>query len=254
MLLFEYDTNKKAMINPTDFQEKIEGMPKTIITFFETKILDEFLKTFKHEIIGETGSACKRHPVYKVNYKGKEFAVMQAAVGAPYCVSIFEEVIAMGVKNILMFGSCGTLIDLEHTSIIIPTHALREEGTSYHYLPASDEIQLQPKYVDRLIEFCAKNKVHYAVGKTWTTDAIFRETRKKVKDRVKQGCVSVEMECASMAALCKFRNVNFSEFFYVTDSLAEEEYDIGILRNKKKLNGEDKILTMAFDMALDLFK
>lgn len=252
-MVLNFDSNKTAIINAKDFVKPIKGMPETVITFFENKLLDEFLRLFKTEIIGETGTACKRHPVYKFNYKGKDLAVVQSGVGAPYAVGNFEEVAAMGAKNILMFGSCGVLVDAKAASIIVPTCAIRDEGTSYHYAPASEEIKLQPKYVNRLIKFFKSCNIEFIVGKTWTCDAIFRETKKKVDERVKQGCVSVEMECAAMAAFAKFRGINFSEFFYAADSLATSEWDARILLDNKKLNGEERALMLAIECALTLF-
>ncbi|MBQ3493991.1 MAG: nucleoside phosphorylase [Clostridia bacterium] len=252
-MILKFDNDKDAMISPECFVKKIDNMPETVIAFFEIKLFDRFLEMFKTEIIGETGVACKRHPVYKVTYKNQQFAVMQAGVGAPYCVGIFEEVIAMGAKNILLFGSCGSLINLKHTSLIIPTSAIRDEGTSYHYAENSDEIELQPKFVKRLVEFCKSNNIEFSVGKTWTTDAFYRETKNKVAERISQGCICVEMECSAMTALAKFRGVNFSQFFYVTDSLAKEKYDVGILNNKSQFSGEEKVLSIAFDCALNLF-
>ena len=251
--MLQFDKDRKAMINPEEMVCRNDKMPDTIISFFEVKLMDEFLKMFSTEIIGKVHMACKVHPIYKVNYQGKNFAVMQAGVGSPYCVGLFEDAIAMGVKNILLFGSCGALIDAKHTSIIIPTSAIRDEGTSYHYMEATDEIELDSKYVNRLIDFCKKHSIEYATGKTWTTDAFYRETKGKVAERVKQGCISVEMECSAMTALSKFRGVNFSQFFYVTDSLAKEDYDVGILSIKDKLNGEEKALKFAFDCAVNLF-
>lgn len=250
MILF--DNDKTAVINPSDFVVKIDNMPPTVLAVFETKLVDEFLRLFPTEIIGETGVACKKHPIYKTSYKGKEFAFVQAGVGAPYCVGIFEEIVAMGCKNIFLFGSCGTLVNAKHTSIIIPTSAVRDEGTSYHYMEDSNEIELDSKYVDRLTDFCENNKIEYIKGKTWTTDALFRETKGKIDLMLKKDCISVEMECSAMAAFAKFRGVNFSQFFYVTDSVNKESYDVGILNNKE-LSGEEKILTMALECAVNLF-
>ena len=252
-MVLNFDSNKNAIINAKDFVKPIKGMPQTVITFFENKLLDEFLRMFKTEIIGETGTACKRHPVYKFNYKGKDLAVVQSGVGAPYAVGNFEEVVAMGAKNILMFGSCGVLVDAKEASIIVPTAAIRGEGTSYHYARPSEEIALQPKYVNRLIKFFKNANVDYITGKTWTCDAIFRETPKKMKQRLKQGCVSVEMECAAMAAFAKFRKINFAEFFYAADSLASKEWDARILLENNKLNGEERALILAIECALTLF-
>jgi len=253
-MLLKFDSDKDAVINPEDITSKVENMPETAISFFETKILNEFLDLYPSSLIGEIKTSCKNYPVFKTRYKNKTYAVMQAAVGAACCVGNFENLIAMGVKNILMFGSCGTLAGHAPTSIIIPTAALRDEGTSYHYLPASDQVELDPKYVNRIKAFCTSKKIPFQTGKTWTTDAFFRETRKKVSARLKQGCISVEMECAAMAALAKFRGVNFSEFFYVSDSLSLDDYDVGILKKKADLCGEEKLLPLAFELASQLFE
>lgn len=248
-----FDKNKNAIINPIDCMEKIENMPDTVVTFFETKLLDFFLKEFDAVKIGETDVACKAHPIYKINYKGKEIAVVQAGVGAPYCVRVFEEVCAMGAKNVLMFGSCGTLYDFKEASIIIPNCSVRDEGTSFHYAKASQEINLTPKYVKRLIDFFDNAGVENVVGKNWTTDAFFRETKSKVRRRIKQGCISVDMESSAMVAFARFRGINFSQFFYAADSLAKKQWDSRILNKKHNLCGEEKALYYALELATTLF-
>ena len=109
---------------------------------------------------------------------------------------------------------------------------MRDEGTSYHYAPPSEEAVLEPACVDAVCQALEDMDVPYARVKTWTTDAFFRETRGKVEKRLKQGCSVVEMECAAMATVAAFRNVKFAQFMWAADSLSGEKWDA---RNLNKL-------------------
>lgn len=120
--------------------------------------------------------------------------------------------IAYGVKQIISSGSCGGLVDIPEDSFLIPQKALRDEGTSYHYLLAERYIETD-KEIREIIERCFMKKgLKYQECITWTTDAFYRETKEKVKGRKEEGCTTVEMECSALAACAKFRNVKFSQF------------------------------------------
>ena len=189
-------------------------------------LLAEFLKLFNPEVIAEVSNSTAIFPIYKIVVEGTALAVTQAPVGAPACVANFEEVISMGIKNIMLFGCCGCLDNsLDDYSIIIPTSAIRDEGTSYHYMKVSDEVEIDAECVKVVEDVIKSLNIKYNKGKAWTTDAIFRETRSKVERRIKQGAITVDMECSAMAALCKYRNVKFAQFFYAADNLSQEEYD-----------------------------
>ena len=86
-------------------------------------------------------------------------------VGAPACVGAMEEIYAMGVETIIMFGTCGILDkSIEDCSIIIPNAAIRDEGTSYHYMPASDEIEVNPKYIPEFVSILKEFNTHYTIS------------------------------------------------------------------------------------------
>ena len=127
----------------------------------------------------------------------------------------------------MICGSCGCLDSaVGNYSIVLPTSAIRDEGTSYHYAPASDEIALDSEVMGVIEDTVKSLKLHYTRGKVWTTDALYRETPKKVKARKEQGAIVVDMECASMTAFAKFRGKRFGEIFYGADDLSKDEYDI----------------------------
>ncbi|MBQ7351286.1 MAG: nucleoside phosphorylase [Clostridia bacterium] len=258
MLLEEFDESKKAVINPEFFHKPLEGMPKTCVTFFSKSVMQQVIETFNAEIIAdEIENATAKFPVYKINVNGTDIAIFHSAVGAPACVGNAEELISLGVKNILAVGCCGCLSnDIEEYSIIIPTSAIRDEGTSYHYAKAEDETIINPKMVDIIENVMNSHNINYKKGKTWTTDAIFRETSNKVKDRISQGAITVDMECSAMNVLCKFRNVNYGQIFYGADNLAGEEYDprtIMTIRTKNE-DAKQKIISLALECGLAIDK
>lgn len=253
MLLEEFDKSKTAFINPNTFIKKIKNFPKITVSFFSRKIMSAILENYKYEIIGEISFATGIFPVYKIKVNGVNMAVYQSTVGAPSCAgNQFEEVIEMGCKNLLLVGCCGCLKEeMEDYSIILPTSAIRDEGTSYHYLPASDEIKLSSKCIKILEQVLNKNKIHYHKGKTWTIDALYRETKSKIEKRKAMGAITVEMECAAMAAVAKFRNVKFCQMFYGADSLAAEEYNPRSLE-EDDVSKKDKIIPLALECGIAL--
>ena len=255
MLLAEYDNNKNAVINPDLVHKPIPNFPKTAVSIFSKTLIDEIVTTLKPEIITIITNATKEFPVYKIDINGTSLALYQSPVGGPASAPFFEEVIVMGAKTLLLSGNCGCLdASIKDLSIIIPTSAIRDEGTSYHYLPAGDEIEIDSKLTD-VIESVMKSKnIHYTTGKTWTTDAIFRETKDKVERRKNQGAITVEMECASLASVAKFRNVNFAQILYAADNLASEEYDPRSLLDSQMNDDKRKIISLILETATELDK
>ena len=87
---------------------------------------------------------------------------------------------------------------------------------------------------DEFIKLLNEHNYSYIVGKAWTIDAPYRETRKKVADRKSQGCVCVDMECSAISALAKFRNKEVFQFFYAADNLDSAKWDQRSLGNSEK--------------------
>jgi uridine phosphorylase len=103
--------------------------------------------------------------------------------------------------------------------------AVRDEGVSYHYLEPGREI-LADEDVTKVIEsVLMRDQIPYLKGKTWTTDAPYRETRTKIKNRQEEGCISVEMEASGLMAVAKFRGVKFGQILYAGDDLSGETWD-----------------------------
>lgn len=251
MILEEFDENKLAVINAFDIINPIDEFPKIAVSCFARATFNRLVTQLKGVKITSTSIANMEIPIYKVNYNGIEVALFMSYVGAPGCIAVIEDIFAMGAEKLIIFGTCGVLdSSIEDCSIIIPNMAIRDEGTSFHYCPPSYEIAVNLKYTDIFTNILENYKLKYHIGKVWTTDGIYRETRDKVKLRKSQGCICVDMECSAIAALAQFREKDIFHFFYAADNLDCEEWDKRSLSNESNLTQKDKIATLALELAL----
>lgn len=255
MLLTEFDDNRQAIINPEDLNEPLEGFPKIAVSCFSRSTFQRMLEMFPHKLIYETSMANVAIPIYKLVIDEQELALFNAPVGASACVAILEDIFALGADKLVLFGTCGVLDeDIKETSIIIPSHALRDEGTSFHYVEASDEIAVNVGVLDRFRSYLNDRQISHKEGKVWTTDGIYRETSAKLKARKEAGAICVDMECSAVAALAKFREVDICHFFYAADHLSEGNWDARNLMNHMDLDEKDKVALLALEFACDWSK
>jgi len=247
-----FDDLSEEIIKPCAIYDRIEdnveNMPEVAVVTFGGGFIDTIKNKPDFEIITDIGgSSSDSNPTYAITHKNKRIAVYQTPVGGPGAVMRLEMMIAWGVKKFVFFGNCGVL-DKEITdgSFIIPTAAYRDEGTSYHYAPASDYIEV--KTADKLSDIMTELKLPHVKGKTWTTDAFFRETRNNMLKRKDEGCLTVEMECASIMAAGQFRGVEVYQYLYAADNLDSAEWEI---RNMglESSNEREKYLLIALDIA-----
>ena len=253
MLLTEFDPAKRAVIDPDIVHHLVPDFPETMVSIFSHHLFSAIVRFLDGEKIQETHDVDGVWPIYAVNYKGKRFAFYKGRLGAPACVGCFEEVIAMGAKRIILLGNCGVLdSSIRDCGIIIPTRAIRDEGTSYHYVPAADCIDVNKKYIPEFIEVLNECGYPYVMGTTWTTDAFYRETRGKVAKRKAMGAVCVEMECSAMQAMCDFRGVEFFQFLYAGDNLDHSTWDPRSLSGTSRLDDKEKIAMLAFELAVKI--
>lgn len=253
MILQQFDKNKNAILEPTQLEKKIDEFPKIGVTCFSKKLIDKYIELYNPKEISLISNANGKIPVYEVDYKGIKIAFFMSRVGAPACVVSYEEIIAMGIEKLIMFGTCGVLHkNIEDCSIIIPTSAIRDEGTSYHYLEESEEVLVNEKYTNAFETILEEHNYSHTKGKVWTTDAPYRETINKMNKRKEQGCVCVDMECSAMAAVAKFRNKDFFQFFYAADNLDSTNWEERSLGNDINLNEKEKIVLLAFELARNI--
>ena len=242
----------RAFINPEDLTKPNPALPNVCVSTYSENIINQYVSAHSPEAIGQLYTANGTTPIYRAVYKGTPIGLYLSRVGAPACAAGIEEIIAYGAKKLVLFGCCGILDEgCTRGKIIVPTSAVRDEGTSYHYIEAAEEILADPYSVDRLSECLKRCGYPYVLGKTWTTDAIYRETEELIRERKAQGCIAVEMECAAAFAVAQFRQIPLIQFLYGADNLDTSKWEPRDLAEYGYSNA-DQYLTLAFECALAL--
>lgn len=223
--ILEFDTDKNAVISPV--HEKLDlKFPRKCVFAFLGEYITEYASKTETVKVSEFLSMTKRYPIYVTKYKGEEITLCEAPVGSAAASQILDWLIGYGVREIISSGSCGALEHFNEGEILVPNKALRDEGTSYHYVPPSRFIEINENARRVIKETILAHKMNYKEVITWSTDGFFRETKEKVEYRKSEGCSVVEMECSALAAVADFRGATFGMMLYTADSLADvEKYD-----------------------------
>jgi uridine phosphorylase len=246
-----FDDITEEILKPSHVAKKIEGFPEIVIVTFGRKMLDILIENNVTEIISTVQAGCEI-PIYKTKYKNREIAFFKTLIGGPATVGILEEIIIKGGRKILLFGSSGSLDkNITDGHIIIPNYAYRDEGTSYHYVSASTGDFIEIKTAKQLTKIFADIGIPAIMGKTWTTDAIYRETQKNKELRKQNGCLTVEMECASVMAMGEFRKIDIYQFLYTADNLDCKEWESRLLGNMPQ-SIKEKYVQIALEVSIRL--
>lgn len=223
--LLDFDPEWEAIIEPTKII-KHRDVPEHCVLCFFREVIEDSKEQLKLQPLHPVKSEMGEIPVYAGEYNGIEIGVVPAAVGSPLAAAFLEEIIARGGRKFIACGGAGVLDkSISSGEIVIPTSALRDEGTSYHYLPPDRDAYPSEKAVEVIIQTLENRKCSYVKGKTWTTDAFYRETPKKVARRKEQGCITVEMEAAALFAVAEFRGVELGQLLYGGDDVSGIEWD-----------------------------
>jgi uridine phosphorylase len=223
--ILEFDPEPEAVIEPKRVIQAITIPEHCVICFFQEVITSLSARNLLQTIACQK-SEIGKHPIYQLEVQGKPLALFHPGVGAPLAAALLEEVIALGCSKFIACGGAGVLdgaIALGH--VLVPTSAIRDEGTSYHYLPPGREASASPEAVAAIESVLKKHGCPYLVGKTWTTDGLYRETAGKIRLRKAEGCLSVEMEAAALFAVAQFRNVVLGQVLYGGDDVSGRDWD-----------------------------
>lgn len=219
-----FDDTSPEVLKASEFIQPVPNFPELVIVTYTRRVFDLLIADHNAAEITRMYTSAVEIPVYEILHNGNRFAAYLSTIGGSVSAALMEEAIAMGGRKFLFFGSCGVLNDdILDGHIAVPTAAWRDEGTSYHYLPAADLIEIPT--AAKLSSVLEELDVPHHTTITWTTDAIYRETRETIRKRRESGCAVVEMEAASNAAVAQVRDVEFYQFLYGADSLAGEEWD-----------------------------
>lgn len=224
--ILEFDPTPEAIIEPGRVIKQRDNMPEYCVLCFFQEVINQVCVETQSPVLGHLSSEIGRSPIYELTTEHGRVAVAHPGVGAALAAGFLEELIAMGCKKFIACGGAGVLkpeITVGH--VVVPTGAVRDEGTSYHYLPPGREVHPSPEGIAAIEATLNKHHVPYVAGKTWTTDAIYRETRAKMERRRDEGCITVEMEAAAFFAIAQFRGVSFAQLLYGGDDISGDEWD-----------------------------
>ena len=235
MLLEEFE-NVPAVIEPTDRSLLSGGeVCDTIILSFNGEILERVKQIDGVYEGGYLTNLNGKLPWYIYEKDGSKIAVSMALIGAPMVVGLLEELKARGFKNFIILGSCGVLDQsIQADKIILPSSALRDEGTSYHYAPASDEIAYEQSLLLTMEKALDKAGIEHIRTKSWTTDAFYRETAAKVKRRLAAGTRVVDMEASAIMAWAQYQLANIYQIFYTADYVDHQNHEWDARREDRK--------------------
>lgn len=224
--ILEYDPDIHAVIEP-DHEHRELRLPKKAVFAFLGEAVGSYAKDHDAVIADYFLSITKNFPIYILDVNGQQICLVEAPVGAPAAAALMDCLIACGVREIISGGSCGVLVDMEENAFLIPRRALRDEGTSYHYLPAGRYVNISEAARCAIEKALKKRGLPYSEVVTWSTDAFYRETRDMVAHRKSEGCSVVEMECSALAACAQLRGAVWGELLFTADTLADaEHYDM----------------------------
>ncbi|MCJ7537815.1 MAG: nucleoside phosphorylase [Anaerolineales bacterium] len=248
--LLEFDPTIPAIIEPQQAVEDI-GAPEHCVFCFFGEVVEILLQDGALRRIAYQEWEDLKRPLYEMDAGGKRMGVFQPGVGAPLAAALMEEVIARGSRKIIACGGAGVLArEIDVGNILVPTAAVRDEGTSFHYLPPGREIQVDKDVLEIIEAVLIAQDIEYQLVKTWTTDAPYRETPEKVKLRKNEGCLTVEMEMAAFLAVAQFRQVPFGQILYGGDDISGSNWDPRQWQARKDVRM--RLFKLAVDICLQL--
>ena len=224
-----------AVISPTDLRAKFK--PGTLAVMLST-LNDVYLLC---DFMGFSRDA--HYPLFMSRIYNRNDDTLPNAtlvgpmVGAPYAVMILESLVAGGVRELIYFGWCGAVSpDVGIGDIVIPTSAFIDEGTSSHYLVPKPLVSYPSKsLVGKISATLGQIKgCSYYKGPVWSTDAIFRETKDKVRKYQAQKALAVDMEVSALFTVGRYREIDLAAILVVSDELSTLQWRTGFKKTQFK--------------------
>jgi uridine phosphorylase len=223
--LLEHDPSREALIEPSKVIKPRDVPEHCVICFFK-EVIDKVVSEHAAKTATEARWEDGPHAFYEIGFKGRRLAFFHPGIGAPFAAGLLEDAIAFGCRKFIACGGAGVLNkDIAVGHLIVVSSAIRDEGTSFHYLPPAREVIADERGVKALVKTLENHGVPRLLGKTWTTDAPYRETPDLIARRKEEGCLTVDMESAGLMAVAQFRGVPFGQVLYGGDDLSGAEWD-----------------------------
>lgn len=225
--ILEFDPDRAALIDPYD-RPPHPNAPRAAVACHFPEVIEKLSR--RGELLDSLPSL---GGLWKVEFEGSALAVFYPGQGSSLAAVTLERVLAIGCSAVVACGGAGAVVpELALGHVVVVDAAVRDEGTSYHYLPPEREVVADPKVVSLLRAVAGAAGATYTVGKTWTTDGFFRETPGRIQRRRAEGCVVVEAETAALFAVGQFRNVPIGQYLYVGDDVSGSQHEERGWRNE----------------------
>lgn len=209
-----------------------EDPPKAVVVCYDRTLLDELATFYEVERI-----AMNRAELLRFTDADADIGIVGGfGCGGPATALVVEELVAAGVETFLTVGLAGCLQrDVGTNEIVIADRAIRDEGTSYHYLEPEHVVEASESLVAVAEDELSSEDQPFRTGTTWTSDAFYRETPSAIGRYARNGVLTVEMEAATLFAVAKRRCVDAGALFIVSDYLTPSEWDVQVGRTRKDL-------------------
>jgi len=192
------------------------AFPKKMIFCYQRSVLAYFKRKYRGKF--EKIKLYNNQEILRVGDIG---FIKMNGIGAPHAVTFMEEMIACGTREFVNMGTAG---GLSETGVFLCNKAVRDEGTSHHYLPDSVYVESDERLTQRLARSLDKFGIEYQLSPTWTIDAPYMETKREIAHYRKSGVKTVEMEAAALFSVAKVRGAKIAAVFAVSD-LLDKEWD-----------------------------
>jgi uridine phosphorylase len=223
--ILEFDPCERAIIEPSEIIKRA-NIPEHCIFCYFPEVIDQLKERSDCTVLKLIHSIMGDHELIGIKFNDHQICVLHPGMGAPLAANFLEQVIALGCRKFIVCGIAAVLDSTTiHGKILVPSVALRDEGTSYHYLQPAREVAVSSDVTEAITTVLDKHRCPFQVIKTWTTDAFFRETYGKVRKRRDEGCAAVEMEAAAFFAVAEFRKVKLGQLMFAGDDVSGIEWD-----------------------------
>ncbi len=230
--LFEHNHSDAPVFLPGNMLESARiqknlpflTVPAGCLLDFDGELVDFLVASGKAR--PEPSWPCFHTRLYLWNANGAEYGIIGGTVGASFAVLVAEELFALGCKALVTISSAGLIAENLHPPLfLLIDKALRDEGTSYHYLPPRRFAFASPSLVDAVAHRLTEAGLSFNQGSSWTTDAPFRETSELIAARREEGIIAVEMEAAALLTMAEALDRRVICLAHITNTMATRSDD-----------------------------
>jgi uridine phosphorylase len=245
--ILDHDTAELAVFAPGNMLDgarrqkglPVRRVPPGCLLDMDGELVERLLASGR--AVADYDWPCFHTKLYRWRAGGLEVGVVGGTVGAPFAVLVAEELFASGCEALVSMSSAGLVASTARPPFfVLVDRALRDEGTSYHYLPPARYADADPALTGAVAQALAGAATPFLRGASWTTDAPFRESATLIASRRDEGILAVEMEAAALLAMGRALRKPVTCLAHVTNAMATRPEDF----EKGGHGGQDEALEM----------